>query len=292
VGDVTGGSDDPDGSHQSATCGRIVATLVDVAPTTQPAATTKPSKAEAYGQGADFMKNKQIESVSLEAGPMEATATTEPSAQVESKLADADGNPLKQYDLLTHKSIDYNVSTKRLSVIGPGRILAVERTPPTTQPQGSEASSIGGQGATGIEWQKRFIYDDTHNSAIIEGNVTVVHEGLDAKSQTVTMHHADLIQAAFEPSAGPAPGPEPAAPKLTSVTATGNMTIVTTDKTIYCGELDFDPVAQTLTCSGGARGKVYIVDAKNLDSGSCTEAIFDMKNNELKKMTDLTGQGH
>jgi hypothetical protein len=68
------------------------------------------------------------------------------------------------------------------------------------------------------------------------------------------------------------------------------MIIRTTDKTIYCGELDFDPGQQTLTCRGGDLGKVTIVDDNNLAGGTCAQAIFNLKTNELKKMTDVTGQ--
>ena len=69
------------------------------------------------------------------------------------------------------------------------------------------------------------------------------------------------------------------------------MTVRTTDKTIYCGGIDFDPGQQILTCRGGKLGKVTVVDDKNLDGGTCAEAIFKLKTNELRKMTEVTGQG-
>ena len=75
------------------------------------------------------------------------------------------------------------------------------------------------------------------------------------------------------------------------MTATGAMTVRTTDKTIFCGELDFDPVEQVLTCLGGQLGKVTVVDDNNIAGGACAEAVFNLKTNELKKMTEVTAHG-
>ena len=82
-----------------------------------------------------------------------------------------------------------------------------------------------------------------------------------------------------------------AAPKLKQLTATGPMVIRSGDKTIDCGELDFDPVEQILTCRGGQLGKVTVVDDNDLNGSSFDEAVLNIKTNELKKMTNATGQG-
>ena len=290
-GDVSAASDDPDGGQQSANCARIVAKLIDVAPATEPS--TKPAKEESYTDGADFMKNKQVASISLQAPPTDPNATTQPGAKVESLETDANGNLTRQYDLLTHTTIDYDMLSKRLSVIGPGQIFAREIPPAATQPAANSGSAIGGQGDTAIGWKKRFIYDETKNAAVIEGEVIVVHTGNGPKSESVRLENASIIQAEFEaaPQTSPAPGAPPAAPKLKQVTAVGSMVIHTADKTITCGEIDFDPVNQLLTCTPGELANVIVVDNNNLDRGSCSEAVFNMKTNELKKLTDVTGQG-
>lgn len=245
---------------------------------------------------ADFLKNKQIKMISLLADDNGSSATTHPDVQVESFLADAGGYLLHQYDLLSRR-IDYEAATKRLVVPGPGRIFAKEQAPPTTRPAGDNGSSIGGHGTTAIQWQKRFIYDDAGRSALIDGNVTIVHWSDGPGPQETRLENADIVQVEFEASGqptAPADGAdidEASDQRLKSLTATGAMTVRTADKTIYCGELKLDSAQQTLTCLGGQLGKVTVVDVNQLDSGTCAEAVFNMKTDELKKMTDVTGQG-
>jgi hypothetical protein len=213
---------------------------------------------------------------------------------VKSYLLDAGGYLLREFDLLAGR-IDYDVSTKRLSVAGPGDILAIEQSPPATRPAGDNASAIGGHGSTAIDWKKRFIYDDAARSAIIQGDITIVHQDNTSKTGSVRLDHADIVQAEFEaapPGLDAGDTGEPATPKLKHLTATGAMTVRTTDKTIFCGELDFDPVEQVLTCLGGEKmGKVTVVDNDNLAGGTCAEAVFNLKTNELKKMTEVTAHG-
>jgi hypothetical protein len=213
---------------------------------------------------------------------------------VQSVLTDAGGNLLHQYNLLSQR-IDYDVPSKRLTVPGAGRILALEQSPRNAAPSADAGSSFGGHGATAIQWQKRFIYDDSAHTAVIDGAVKMVHRTDGPKPDQVTLENADIVQAEFEgasQTASPNAGDLDEAPdrRLKSLTATGAMTVITTDKTIYCGEFDFDPVEQILTCRGGKLGKVTVVDDKNLDGGTCAQAVFNMKTNELKKMTDVTGQ--
>ncbi|MGD0464732.1 MAG: hypothetical protein ABSB74_19785 [Tepidisphaeraceae bacterium] len=296
IGGVSAASDAPGSSHDSARCDHILATLVDVPPAAHSAhspAATQPD-ASAYGADADFLKNKQIQTLSLRAEDADSSPTAGREAQVQSYVTDAGGYLLHQYDLLSRR-IDYDVPSKRLTVPGPGEIFAKEQSPPTTAPSVETGSSIGGRGMTSIQWQKRFIYDDAGHSAVIDGGVTIVHWTDAAKPQQVRLDHADIVQVEFE-------GPSAARPNVADIdeapdrrvkwlTATGAMTVRTTDKTIYCGEFDFDPGQQLLTCRGGQLGKVTVVDDKNLDGGTCAEAIFNLKTNELRKMTDVTGQG-
>ena len=298
IGGVIAASDAPGGSHDSARCDQILATLVDVAPAAHSAnspATTQ-ADASAYGADADFLKNKQIEMLSLRAEDAAASPTSAGEAQVQSYVTDAGGYLLHQYDLLSRR-IDYDVPSKRLTVPGPGEIFAKEQSAPTTAPSAETGSSIGGHGMTSIQWQKRFLYDDAGHSAVIDGNVTIVHWTDAAKPEQVRLDHADIVQVEFEGPTQPAARENVAdiddAPdrRVKSLTAAGTMTVRTTDKTIYCGGIDFDPGQQILTCRGGKLGKVTVVDDKNLDGGTCAEAIFNLKTNELRKMTDVTGQG-
>jgi len=291
VGGVLSASDEPGGSHDSSSSDRIVATLVDVAPATQPA--TQPSEGDSFADGADFMKNKQVKLLSLQTDEPASANSTPSRAKAKSYLLDAGGYLLREFDLLAGQ-IDYDVTTKRLSVAGPGNMLAIEQSPATTRPATDNAAAIGGHGSTAIDWKKRFIYDDGARSAVIQGDITIVHQDNTSKTGSMRLDHADIVQAEFEAAA---PGQdagdtgEPAAPKLKRVTATGPMTVRTADKTIFCGEFDFDPVEQILTCLSGQLGKVTVVDNDNLTGGTCAEAVFNLKTNELKKMTEVTAHG-
>jgi hypothetical protein len=220
------------------------------------------------------------------------SATTRPTATVESSAYDPRGNLLHRYDLLSQR-IDFSPGSRRVVVNGPGDIVAVEEAATgsgagaTTRP----TSAIGGTGNTVIDWQKRFVYDDTENSALIEGDIRIVHDGVGAKSQSVKLDHADVVSAEFYPQDKKKLADPSGGPKLKSMIATGPMVIRTLDKTIYCGALNFDPADQILICDRGQLGKVTVVDNNNLSGGDCAEAIFDMKTNELKKMVNVTGRG-
>ncbi|HEY1921543.1 MAG TPA: LptA/OstA family protein, partial [Tepidisphaeraceae bacterium] len=298
VGEVSALSDEPGGSRDSAKCDYILATLVDV-PATKPTgapAANKPGDANGYGADADFMKNKQIDVLSLRMDDASAAAaTTRPSAEMQSYLTDAGGYLLHQYNLLS-KQIDYEVPSKRLIVPGPGEIFAREQAPRGDAAAGDAGSGIGGHGSTAIQWHKRFIFDDAEHTAVIDGGVTIVHVTDGKKPEQTRLDNADIVQAKFatgETQAGQAnsgDGDNSQVRQLKSLTATGKMIVRTTDKTIYCGEFDFDPSEQTLTCRGGVLGKVTVVDDNNLAGGTCAQAVFNLKTNELKKMTDVTGQ--
>lgn len=298
IGGVRAVSDAPGASRDSAKCDRILATLADVPPETKAAKSPsiQAARSDAYGTDADFLKDKQIKTISLLADDAGSSATTRPDAQVESFLADAGGYLLHQYDLLSRR-IDYEATSKRLVVPGPGKIFAKEQAPPTTRPAADNGSNIGGHGMTSIQWQKRFIYDDAARTALIDGNVTIVHWSDGPKPQEIRLKNADIVQAEFEACSQPttradvADIDEASGHQLKSLTAAGAMTVRTTDKTIYCGEIELDSAQQTLTCLGGQLGKVTVVDVNQLDSGTCAEAVFNMKTNELKKMTDVIGQG-
>jgi lipopolysaccharide export system protein LptA len=279
LGGVSAITQEADGTEDSANCDRIVGTLVDVAPSTQPV--NRKSDGDALAAGSDFMRNKQLKLLSLQTDQGSAKKRSE----VRSYLADSGGNLLHQFDLLA-QTIDYDVATRRLSVAGPGDILAVENSSTTRPAQGS-ASVLGGQGSTAIDWKKRFIYDDANHSAVIEGDITVVHQD-SAKSQSLRLDRADIVQAEFAPAVGQQPS---ASPKLQRVTATGPILIRTTDKTVDCGELDFDAVTQVLTCLGGEIGKVTVIDNANLSQVDCQQAVIDIKTGELIKMTQVTAHG-
>jgi hypothetical protein len=298
IGGVRAESDAPGGSHDSAKCDRILATLVDVAPATNSVSSSAAPQGDSSVEGADadFLKNKQIKTLSLRVDEANSSPTTRPEAKMQSYLTDAGGYLLHQYDLLGRR-IDYEVPSKRLIVPGPGEIFAKEQAPTTKTPNGDAGSSIGGHGTTAIQWQKRFIYDDAGHTAVIDGSVTIVHWTGAPKPQQIRLDNADIVQAEFEGAGQPTQRANAAADiddapdrRLKSLIATGAMTVRTTDKTIYCGEFDFAPTEQILTCRGGQLGKVTVVDDKNLEGGTCAEAVFNLKTNELKKMTDVTGQ--
>jgi hypothetical protein len=291
IGGVVATSNDPNGSHDSAKCDHILATLEDIAPAKAGGATTKkPGDSGGYGADADFMKNKQIDVLSLRMDEAAAQPTTRPEAEMQSYLTDAGGALLRQFNLLSRR-IDYDVPAKRLIVPGPGEIFAKEQAARGAAPAANSGSSIGGHGTTAIRWQKRFIYDDAEHTAVIDGGVIIVHQTDGKKPEEIRLDNANIVQAKFA-SGGETSGQaaDDQDRQLKSLTAAGKMIIRTTDKTIYCGEIDFDPVQQTLTCRGGELGKVTVVDDKNLAGGTCAEAIFNIKTNELKKMMDVTGQ--
>jgi lipopolysaccharide export system protein LptA len=286
-GGVTATSDDGL-ARQSAACDRIVATLADVAPTT--ATSTRP--ASAIADGADFMKNKQVRLLSLEMNPPADSAAEPPAAKVESYALDTNGFLLHQFDLRSRR-IEFDPAAKRLDVNGPGDIFAKEQSPPTTQPATEPSSAIGGNGNTVIDWKKRFSYDDAAHSATIEGDITIIHNGTGPRAQSLRLEHADRVVADFysDASTKPSTAELTAAPKLRQMSANGPMVIHSGDKMIDCGELDFDPVEQLLTCRGGQLGRVRVVDDNDLNGASFDEAVLNVKTNELKKMTNATGKG-
>jgi lipopolysaccharide export system protein LptA len=289
IGGVTATSDDGL-TTQSATCDRIIATLMDVAPATRPA--TRPANAATVADSADFMRNKQVKFLSMQMDPA-SDAASQQMAQLESSTQDSSGRLLHRYDLLSRK-IDFDPQARQLNVNGPGDILAVEKSPSgvsTTQPA---ASAIGGTGNTAIDWKKRFTYDDVARTATIEGDITIVHEGIGPNPQTVRIEHADTVRADFYSEPQPNSKDKTAQaspPKLKALTADGQMTIRTADKTILCGELDFDPVENILTCRHGQLRQVTVIDNNDLNGVACGEASLNIKTNELKKMTNVTGHG-
>jgi hypothetical protein len=230
-----------------------------------------------------------MELVTLEPRPVEPGATTQPT--IESKETDASGVVTRQYDLWADRSIEYDMMARRVTVDGPGNILAQQTASATTQPAPDYDSMIGGAGNTAIAWNKRFIYDQAKSAAVIEGAVRVVHRGLGPKPESVQLSDATIIQAEFEPPAQQAPGAPPAEPKLQQVTAIGPITILTADKTIKCGEINFDPIQELLTCTPGVRDKVVVVDNNTLDNSTFDEAVLNLKTNELTRLTNVTGEG-
>ena len=58
-------------------------------------------------------------------------------------------------------------------------------------------SAIGGNGNTAIDWKKRFTYDDAAHSATIDGDITIVHQGVGPNAQSLRLDHADLVRAEF-----------------------------------------------------------------------------------------------
>jgi lipopolysaccharide export system protein LptA len=296
-GAVAAGSDQA-GEHESAACDRIVATLVDAAPTTAPSTETPSTQpaGQGFADGADFMKNKQIKLMSLQ---MDAATDEQKLAKMESYASDAAGGLVHQYDLLSRR-IDIDPKQKRLEVNGAGEIFAhapaaatqADSTGGSPQPAANGATDIGGDGNTGIYWQKQFVYDDAAHRAKIDGDITIVHMPGGDKSRQVRLEHADevLVDLLAGDEAGQTPATQPAG-KIRRVTATGGMIIRTADKTIACGEIEYDPAEQTLTCRGGQLNRVTVDDNNKVSSGSFEEAILDLKTNELKELTNLSGQG-
>ena len=279
VGAVTAATDSPDGTHELAASDRMIATLVDVTPTTQPAArTSKP------GDDSDFMKNKQVKSLALLADSADSTAATRPDAQIQSY------NALHQYDLRSQR-IDYDVSSRRLYVNGSGRILAREMAPASTQPATGGNSPIEGRGITAIQWNKTFIFDDASHAAVIEGAVVIVHYSDDKKASSIRIDGADIVQADLVASDEKTQTPDE---HLKSVRANGPMLITTSDqKRITCGEIEFDPIRDVLICRGGQLGTVTVVDENNIDNnGTFADVTLDTKTNNLIKLTDLVVHAH
>jgi hypothetical protein len=292
IGPANAASHAPGGPHDSAQADRIIVDLVDAPPATRPSEnppTTRPQDSNLLAQDdSDFMKNKQVKAVSLRADDVNS------QVKVESYLTNASDVLIHQYDLEGLR-VDYDSQSKRMTVPGAGRIFATEPGSSTTRPAADTASTFGGHGNTAIQWQKSFIYDSEEGTAVIDGSVLITHMDEGPKAQPIRLD-ADIVQVAFDTTAGSTTEPavtdeDSPPPKIKRLTADGLVIVTTPDKTINCGTVVYNPVDQTLDCTGGLRGQVTVVDNRNIDLGKFSEAVLDLKTNRLIRMTDLSAHG-
>jgi lipopolysaccharide export system protein LptA len=285
-GDVNVESHADDGSINLSHSEKLILTLEEKPPTTQPAPPAAKPAAVAGGDF-NFMQNKQVQTITLL-----------DKAQIQSTLTDAGGALLKRFHL-AGRQIIYAVDDHRLTVPVPGRMLAEEHAPPSTQPAPVQPDPTqpapGGRGATAFEWARDFVYDELRRQAVFEGDVHIIHrdDGPNPKQMSIT---GDRVVADLQPT-DPAVAPQaPAnnAPRMqvSHVTVIGNVKVISNNLTITAGSVDYDPVGQLLICRAGDAGDVKVTDDQHSGGATFSEVWLNTKTNALVKMTDLTAHSN
>ncbi len=141
LGDVSAQSTSADGTVNTAHGSEMIATLI-------PAASTQPSIPVAGQSDFNFMRNKQLQSVSLR-----------DKASVESTLCDASGSILRRYYIRSNQ-IDYDTIGRKLSVPVPGQMLVEDHTKAQAENGGQVGIGGGGRGRTAFQWSQQLLYDE------------------------------------------------------------------------------------------------------------------------------------
>ncbi|MGD1276536.1 MAG: hypothetical protein ABR964_04855 [Tepidisphaeraceae bacterium] len=293
TGDVKCQSQSADGSVDLAHGQRVLLTLIDAPAHAQDGASDVPAAdagdadaaaptsrpADALAGDFDFMRGKQVQTVSLI-----------DKAQVESSLSDAAGKLLRRMDIFSER-INYDVQARRLDVPIPGRMLIEDHRPAATQPadQAQPPSPAGGRGRTAFQWDNQFSYDQGKRLAVINGGVRIVH--WDDGDRPNPMHlDADTVTAEFQPAANAAANAAAADDtqtlEISRLTAAGAVRVETESATIHCAQAVYDPLNQRLTCSSGPEGDVTIRDPQHPDTTTVGELVINTKTN-LVKITNL-----
>lgn len=285
-GDVSADTIESTGERNQATSDRASLELM-AAPTTRPAS-AKASSSDSLTGGADLdlFKGKQIKTVSLL-----------DNAKMTSTLSAADGSIIRR-EFLTGDRIDTYLIDQRLQVPGKGAMLLEEHPKPgqklAARAAATTSPSTGSNGSTGFYWTKSFIFDQRARNAVIEGSVEVVHLPDSPKPDATTVW-ADRVTAEFEPPAmtkaaasptSPTPALDENAQKLKHLTATGNVQIQTGGTTINASDVEFDPATELLTANGSPTRPVTFSSRGN---GTFQQAIIDVKENKIIKLTDFSG---
>ena len=203
-------------------------------PAGQPGPSTRPAKTKPGDKPdprddmkMDFMKDKVVSALVLEK-----------DAVVKSSLAAADGGVLREFELKSSliryemlgggvplggkpaapgapprrcagavpaKAPPDSNHTGRLIVPAPGQMLvrdhrpAAEKAEKTATPAADDPLGMGGgRGATAFQWARDMTYEESNRTAVMNGDVVVVHKNDDAKEPPARLS-SDQVTAVFEP---------------------------------------------------------------------------------------------
>jgi hypothetical protein len=193
IGAVVVRTDDPDGTINEGRAGRVRIHLADAVDET-PDIGDGPGEAATAGPGE--LHHSALPPAGQEGGGLaivdremelnflqgKAARTIEflDEPRFESTLLAEDGAVLKRSALLAERVLEYDVPQRRMVVRGPGRLLYEDRRAEEADPQRAEderQQRMSQRGATAFQWSRGLIYDETERTAVMDGNVLVVHEG-------------------------------------------------------------------------------------------------------------------
>jgi len=272
-GKVVARSDEAAGSKDEANTDDLVVNLVDKP---KDAAATPPNK-PADDQFA-FASGKQVSSLSL-LGDKSSVVTT---------LSAASRAILKRSAIFGRR-IDYDVVNKRLVIPGEGSMLEEEHAIGNYKPENP--------GATAMQWEKQFVFDNATQQSTIDGPVLIVHRD-DGKNQQRTTVHGDQVIATFEPDKTAQTAVNPKTPdqslhlQIKKVVVQGDVLIDTGDAKIEATSVDFAPAEHRLICRGNEDSPVIVHDDNHKSGATFGEVWLNVQTNTIERLTNLNAHGH
>jgi len=275
-GKVLAHAEEAAGSTDEALTEHLVLHLLDKP---KDAAAAPPTEKKNPDDQFAFARDKQVSDLSL-LGEKSSVVTT---------LAAPSGAILKRSAIFGRR-IDYDVVNKKLAIPGAGSML-------------EEGHAIGhykpdNPGATAIQWQKQFVFENATQQATIEGPVLIVHRD-DGNNQQRTTIHGDQVLATFEPDKNAATAPSTASTadqslhlQLKKVVVQGNVLIDLGDSKIESSTVEFDPAEHRLICRGEENLPVLVYDDKHKGGAHFGEVWINVATNTIERLTNLSAHGH
>jgi lipopolysaccharide export system protein LptA len=316
-------SPDPDGTINTATGKHIHITLADKpapppgttgstgSPQARPA--TRPAQTPATGPSTRPAGLADSTQLDLMKGKVVTGLVLEDDAVVQSTLSDPAGAILRQSELKANL-IRYVLSSTQPGAKGtfivpvPGKMLVRDHRPPAAPAPGkapATQANVGepgdSRGATAFQWFKQLTYDEATNTAVFTGNVLIVHQDDDAKTEPARLR-ADKVVAVFEARPNPAakpPAPQPGAAaqpasqlQLKSMTATGNVSVTRGASEQDAPRMDYDPVSGWMVATGTPRDPATFVDATGVNTATAKQIDWNAQtwNVKLKDVISRTGR--
>ncbi|MGC4031732.1 MAG: hypothetical protein QM754_08360 [Tepidisphaeraceae bacterium] len=278
-GNVVVTSKGDDGTISTAK-GRTLEIAFVNAPTTQPAATTKPASTQPFGIAGGA--GKQLKSLTLigtdAANPVEISSllysATEPNKIIRRTYVWAPAITVNANPDGTPGAID---------VPSPGTMLYEDITPAVTTPNGTTKPSVGplgGQGAVALEWKKRMHYDPAAQQAVLEGDVKVVRRapGQDEATMLAPRLIAEVTDAKQSPQGA----------QLKRLTADQGATMFARKMRVDAARAVYEPANDRLIATGTPRESVKWFDENGLSRGSFGEMWWNLKTNQPEKVKDVS----
>lgn len=249
TGDVRAAQIDADGGLNTSRSDRVRLVLAKK-PTTQPAvAATRPASRPSGDLAAtDVFKDKVVSAVLLQ-----------DNAVVNSKLADADGAVLREFQL-SGPRINYEMARNRLVVPAAGKMLVRDHRPPqkAADPKEQQGGLGSNRGVAAFQWSDSLVYDQLARQAVMSGNTIVAYQG-DAPNTPPLRMTSDRVTADFVPKPVAAKAQAPANVDQTSkldlklLTSEGNVHVFRENNELAADKLTFDPATEWIVANGSPR---------------------------------------